>query len=115
MPNRGNTQDWQPQGGRKPMQTTPDDDEAQVADQARVVDDESARDEAVEREPMDQKRRALQPSQEREEERSGGMQAGDFSEPVESEGEQDDEADDEADDEDDDDEEIEEEARGAGP
>jgi hypothetical protein len=36
MPNRNQTQDQQQKGRRNPMQTTPDDDEAQVEDQTTL-------------------------------------------------------------------------------
>jgi|SRR4051812_10619094 hypothetical protein len=69
MANRQQRQDQQ-QRGRNPMQTSPDDDEAQVADQSRLAtDDEADRDEESDSVPVDSKRRALQPSQEREGER----------------------------------------------
>jgi hypothetical protein len=70
MANRQQRQDQQQQRGRNPMQTSPDDDEAQVADQSHLAtDDETERDEATENLPVDRKRRALQASQEREGER----------------------------------------------
>ena len=69
MANRQQPQDQQQKGRRNPMQTSPDDDEAQVADQSNLSDEESGRDEATEGLPADGQRRALQPSQEREEER----------------------------------------------
>jgi len=70
MPNRQQPQDQQQKGRRNPMQTSPDDDEAQVEDQTQLQnDDEADRDEGTDGLPTNSKRRALQPSQEREEER----------------------------------------------
>jgi ribonuclease E len=70
MANRQQRQDQQQPRGRNPMQTSPDDDEAQVADQSHLAaDDETERDDESEALPVDGKRRALQASQEREGER----------------------------------------------
>ena len=70
MANRQQRQDQQQQRGRNPMQTSPDDDEAQVGDQSHLAtDDETDRDEETGRLPTDGKRRALLASLEREAER----------------------------------------------
>lgn len=96
MANRQQTQDQQ-QRGRKPMQTSPDDDEAQVADQSQLTDDETERDEITEDLPVDRKRRALQPSQEREGERLA--QPGDEAEEADDQEDLDDEDEDDEDEE----------------
>ncbi len=94
MANRQQRQDQQQQRGRNPMQTSPDDDEAQIGDQSHLAtDDEADRDEETGRLPTDGKRRALQSSQEREAERLARA------------GEEDEDADDDLDDDDDDDDE----------
>lgn len=80
MPNRQPSQDQQQKGRRNPMQTSPDDDEAQVQDQSHLGgDDESERDAGTEGMRTDRKRRALQPSQEREGERMASSQEDDES------------------------------------
>jgi hypothetical protein len=95
MANRQQRQDQQQPRGRNPMQTSPDDDEAQVADQSHLAtDDETERDEQSEALPVDRKRRALQGSQEREGERLAQAEDEDMDE----------DADDDLDDDDDDDE-----------
>ena len=97
MANRQQRQDQQQPRGRNPMQTSPDDDEAQVADQSRLAtDDEADRDEASDSVPVDSKRRALQPSQEREGERLA--QAGTEDEDQDDEIEDDDDDDEDEDD-----------------
>lgn len=86
MPNRGQTQDPQ-RGRRNPTQTSPDDDEAQLADQTRLEDEDTEG-----QQPTETKRRGLQTSQEREGERLAQAGNEEFAE---------DEAGDEADDDED--------------
>jgi hypothetical protein len=63
MPNRQQPQDSRQKGHRNPVQTSPDDDEAPVADQTTAAE---AADDAR---PTQGKRRPLQASQESEDER----------------------------------------------
>ena len=99
MPNRQQPQGQQQSGRRNPMQTSPDDDEAQLADQSGLEsDDETERDEITDDLPTDRKRRPLQASQEREEERLARPEENE-DEDLDDEEELDDEDDDEDDEE----------------
>jgi hypothetical protein len=71
MPNRNQTQDQQQRGKRNPMQTTPDDDEAQVEDQTTLgAEQEGVPGEGTQNQPQQgRRRRNAQADQDQDQER----------------------------------------------